>query len=252
MKSLDREIKLNSAMQSNQNSRLLSRKVKPEEIKIVYLDNHLLIALKPAGLLTQPNGLENIASLEEEMKAYLKEKFQKPGRVFLHAVQRLDKSVSGLVLFARTSKALSRLNAQMRNKAVKKQYLALVEGRVAQKEGRLENFLFHANHCAKVVTKEHSQAKKALLHFKVLKEISNKRSNQSLLEKDQSLLKIELLTGRYHQIRAQLAHLGHPIVGDAKYGSQTDLAAIKLHACQLDLVHPVTKASLSFFEAAAF
>lgn len=216
-----------------------------QKVKVVYLDNHLLIALKPAGILTQPNDSPNSSSLEEELKEYLKHKFQKPGRVFLHAVQRLDKSVSGLVLFARTSKALTRLNAQMRDKVIKKKYLALVEGQLYQKEGQLENFLFHANHVAKIVAKNHPQAKKATLHFKVLKEMPEHGLNQSLLE-------IELLTGRYHQIRAQLAHLGHPIVGDAKYGSKTDSVAIKLHACQLDLVHPVTKASLSFFEKPAF
>jgi len=229
-------------MALNQSDQLLGRDMKEEKIKVVYLDNHLLIALKPAGLLTQPNDVENVASLEDEVKEYLKEKFQKPGKVFLHAVQRLDKSVSGLVLFARTSKALSRLNAQMRNKAVKKQYVALVEGHLTQKEGCLENFLLHASHRAEVTMKKnHPQAKKAILNFKVVK-----------TEKDQSLLEIKLLTGRYHQIRAQLAHLGHPIVGDAKYGSKTTLSAIKLHACQLDFVHPVTKASLSFIEPALF
>lgn len=220
-----------------------------KEARVVYLDNHLLVALKPAGLLTQKTDAVD-ESLEEDLKKYLKEKFHKPGAVFLHAVQRLDKPVSGLVLFARTSKALSRLNAALRNKQIKKYYQALVEGHLEKKEGTLKHWLVHGSHRAEIASEKKANAKLAVLHFKVLKTI-----------KQNSLVEIELETGRYHQIRAQFAAIGHPIVGDAKYrslssqnsfakagvGQKTEaISAIKLHAVQLELVHPVTKVTLNF------
>src|SRR5437016_12670955 len=115
---------------------------------ILFEDNHLLFANKPAGTLTQPTESSN-DSLEDHLKAYLKEKYQKSGNVFLHAVHRLDKAVSGIVLFAKTSKALSRLNAQIREKEVEKCYLALCEGHFKNKKGRLEHYLLHDDHKAK-------------------------------------------------------------------------------------------------------
>ncbi len=229
-----------------------------QNVKIVYLDNHLLVAFKPASLATQKiakssrsksakeqkGALDNLAndpenSLEDILKAFLKAKFKKTGNVFLHAIHRLDKPVFGLVAFARTSKALSRLNQQMREKKFEKKYLALVEGRVKERIKILENFIIHAQHKAKIVTKKNKKAKLARLQFK------NIRS-----QKKQSLLEITLLTGRYHQIRAQLAAFGHPIIGDAKYGSKLSLneGNLYLQAFYLAFFHPVTNHRLSFFK----
>lgn len=203
-------------------------------IEIIFEDNHLLVVNKPAGLLTQPSGTEQ-DSLEAQAKAYIKEKYQKPGNVFLEAVHRLDKPVSGIVVFAKTSKALSRLNESLRSKQAKKIYHAWVEGIPKQKEATLEHYLVHDDFIATIVSKEHPEAKLARLSYKLLES----KENSSLLE-------ITLETGRYHQIRAQLAAIGHPIVGDAKYGSKTNRPEIALTHVQLEIVHPVTGQLLIF------
>lgn len=201
---------------------------------IIYEDNHLLVVNKPAGLLTQPSGTDQ-DSLEQQAKQYIKEQYQKPGNVFLEAVHRLDKPVSGLVVFARTSKALSRLQAAMRAKKYTKIYTALVEGEIKNAEGVLEHYLIHDDFKATVAAKGNPEAKLARLHYKVLK-----------FDKGNSLLEIELDTGRYHQIRAQLATIGHPIVGDAKYGSKKQFFAdtIALHHKSIAFPHPVTGVQL--------
>ncbi len=200
---------------------------------IIYEDNHLLVADKPAGLLTQP-APDQLESLEMRAKQWLKEKHQKPGNVFLHAVHRLDKPVSGLVLFAKTSKALERLNASVRAKEFQKTYIALAEGELAG-NATLVHYLLHSEHHAQVVAKNHPQAKEARLSCKLLE-----------LRQHCSLIEIDLETGRYHQIRLQLSHIGHPIVGDAKYGSRTLFQGIALHHTRLQITHPVTKEHLSF------
>ncbi|MFA5250127.1 MAG: RluA family pseudouridine synthase [Parachlamydiales bacterium] len=205
-----------------------------KEAKVLFLDNHLLVAVKPSGWLTQPNESAG-PSLENYLKEQLKKQFSKPGAVFLHALHRLDKPVSGLVLFAKTSKALLRLNRQIAAQKMEKTYRALAEGRFREKEAFIEHFLVHEDHRARVVEKDHPEAKKALLHYRVLEE-----------RPDKTLLEIRLLTGRYHQIRSQLSHLGHPIAGDGKYGSKTNGPAIALHAFELSFFHPVTGASLVF------
>src|SRR5271157_2830558 len=173
---------------------------------VIYCDNHILVADKPAGWLTQPDG-SGTPDLETAMKDYIKKKYGKPGEVFLHAVHRLDRPVGGLVLFARTSKALSRLNEQVRDGAIKRTYLAEVEGVLESKEGQLEHSLLHGDHRAVVSTAK--DAKLARLHYRVesYKEYSSR-------------VVIELQTGRYHQIRAQFSAIGHPIVGDSRYGAQ--------------------------------
>ena len=196
---------------------------------VVYLDNHLLIAEKKAPLLTQPDGSSS-ESFQEEMMQFLKIKYQKPGNVFLHALHRLDKNVSGLVLFARTSKALIRLNEMMRLQAIERIYIAEVEGILEKEEGRLDHFLIHQEYRA-VVAKEGSlEAKKARLYFK------------TLCKKEHStVVQIVLETGRYHQIRAQFAAIGHPVRGDQKYGAQENKEAIFLFCHQIAFDHPVTK-----------
>lgn len=209
-------------------------------IDVIYEDNHLLVVNKPAGILTQPSGTDQ-PSLEGQAKAWLKEKYQKQGNVFLEAVHRIDKPVSGIVLFAKTSKALSRLNVVIREKRTSKYYTALVEGIVTEEFAALEHYLVHDDHKAYVTTPKDPQGKMARLHYKVLK----RHATTTLLE-------IKLETGRYHQIRAQLAAIGHPIVGDAKYGSTTKQPSgnIALHHTRLEIPHPIT-GNIHTFEAPA-
>ncbi len=208
-------------------------------MEIIFEDNHLLVVNKPAGLLTQPSGtLQD--NLEFQCKNWIKEKFNKPGQVFLEAVHRLDKPVSGIVLFARTSKALSRLNESMREKSFVKKYCALVEGILDPREGALEHYLLHDDFQATVVSARTPEAKLSKLHYQTLK-------NNNLF----SLVEITLETGRYHQIRAQLSATNHPIVGDKKYGSQVKFPpnTIALHHFYLEFLHPITKETLVFKSA---
>ncbi|MBS0626563.1 MAG: RluA family pseudouridine synthase [Verrucomicrobia bacterium] len=203
--------------------------------EILYSDNHILIASKPAGWLTQPDGSKN-PSLEAFAKEWVKAEYNKPGAVFLHAIHRLDKPVSGLVLFARTSKALSRLNEQSREQEIERIYWAEVEGVLSMREGRLKHHLIHGEHKALVGREGDREAKLAVLNFLVEKYKSHS-----------SLISIDLETGRYHQIRAQFSAIGHPIVGDKRYGSRTgNPEAIHLHGWQLLFQHPVTNEEMSF------
>lgn len=184
-------------------------------MKPLYLDNHVLVLFKPAGIATQPD-------FTKQAKQFIKEKFNKPGAVFLHPIHRLDKPVSGLVLFARTSKALSRLNESMRKGKIQKTYQAWVEGEV-DKEGILQHTLLHGDHIAIV----DPSGKEARLSYKRL----GMRNGQSKVE-------IELHTGRYHQIRIQFSHIGHPIVGDVKYGATHQEPEIALTHFRLAFPHP--------------
>lgn len=202
----------------------------------LFEDNHLLVLNKPAGLLTQPSGTDQ-ESLEQQAKAWLKEVYHKPGNVFLEAVHRLDKPVSGIVVFGKTSKALTRLNASMRAKQTRKIYWAWVEGSLVLDEGVLEHVLLHDDFHAQVVDHQHPEGKRACLTYRVLQR-----------KKDRTLLEIELETGRYHQIRLQLATLGHPIWGDRKYGGQQsyESGAIALHHQRLQLPHPISQDWMTF------
>lgn len=194
-----------------------------DNANIIYSDNHLLVVEKPAEMATQPD-------LTELAKAWVKKKYQKPGNVFLHPVHRLDKAVSGLVLFARTSKALSRLQALMRERKIEKIYHALVEGELPEQKGRLVHHLIHGSFKAEV----HQEGKESILEYHVFKS-----------EKGISLLEIDLITGRYHQIRAQLSAIGCPVVGDTKYGSKKPWPhGIALHHSEMRFEHPVTKEPL--------
>lgn len=193
-------------------------------LEILFEDNHLLAVNKPAGLLTQPNDTA-APDLETLAKAYLKEKYRKQGNVFLHPIHRLDKPVSGIVLFARTSKALSRLNAQMRERSIEKTYTALIEGLPSKKTATLEHLLVHASHRAYISP----NGKLARLTYRLLETFPKA-----------ALVEINLHTGRYHQIRAQFSHIGHPLVGDAKYGAQEKSGPIALHHTKLSFIHPIT------------
>jgi len=205
-------------------------------MKVIYCDNHLLIVSKPAGISTQPHeGSKD--NLLDQAKDWIKKQFQKSGNVFLEVVHRLDKPVSGLVIFARTSKSLSRLQEMMRQYKIEKTYFAWAEGILPQEKGTLEHYLFHDEHRARVVDKSHPQSKLARLHYV-----------QIDCQKNKTLVEIHLETGRYHQIRAQFAYMGYPIVGDLKYGSKMlwKKDAIALHHGRLKFFHPVTKSALSF------
>jgi 23S rRNA pseudouridine1911/1915/1917 synthase len=187
--------------------------------KILYEDNHLIAVYKPAGVLVQADD-KGEECLMDQVKKYLKEKYKKPGKVFLGLVHRLDRPVSGIVVFAKTSKGASRLSEQIRNGLMIKKYQALVEGKFKNKFGKLENYLEkdEKNLIAKISDSEHG--KKAELEYKVLKS-----------EKSTTLLEIILKTGRFHQIRAQLANVGHPIVGDVKYGSEIKYKRGEIRLC---------------------
>lgn len=218
----------------------LASKTPQPPCDILYEDNHIIVAVKPAGLLTQPTSLES-NSLELLLKQYLKEKYQKPGEAFLGIVHRLDRPVSGIVLFAKTSKALARLNAAMRERAIHKTYDAIVDGCPPHLQGTLEHYLVHDDFFAKVSTPSDKEAKHAKLDYAVVESITKN-------SRPFSRLKIVLHTGRYHQIRAQLAFIGCPIFGDVKYGSSNSLGShqIALHHGHLAMHHPVTKERMEF------
>lgn len=198
-------------------------------MQILYEDNHVLVLNKPAGLLTQPSGTEQ-DSLETQAKEWIKITYKKPGNVFLEAVHRLDKPVSGIVVFGRTSKALSRLNESIRDKKTIKGYYAIVEGQLSALEGTLEHYMIHQDFYAEIVNAKHPQAKLARLSYKVIKTY-----------KDLSLVEIHLETGRYHQIRLQFSSIGCAIFGDKKYGSTKSFLydGIALHHYKLSFPHPV-------------
>lgn len=204
-----------------------------DSLKILYLDNHLVVVEKEKDLLTQPTPQVN-RSLETLVKEFLMEKENKK-RIFLHAIHRLDKEVSGIVVFAKSSKALSRLNEQMRENAFEKVYYAIVEG-IIEENKTLIDYLVHSTHKAKVVSKNTTGAKLSKLEFKVLE----KKKNTTFLE-------ITLITGRYHQIRCQLANFGHPILGDTKYGaSPRKEKGIELHQGKISFIHPTLKKKMTF------
>jgi len=203
-------------------------------MQIIYEDNHLLVLDKPAGLLTQPTNLQS-DSLETRARAWIKETYQKPGNVFLHAAHRIDRLVSGIVVFAKTSKALSRLHALLRERKCKKIYLALVDHEPYPFTGTLEDCLVHDDYRATLDPK----GKLARLHY---------------IRIGDHRLEIDLETGRYHQIRAQLAAIGSPIKGDKKYGSRQSFRpdAIALHHHRLEILHPVKGEMLVFISPAPF
>jgi 23S rRNA pseudouridine1911/1915/1917 synthase len=200
-------------------------------LKVLYEDNHLIAAHKKAGQTVQPEPGKPL-SLEEEVKAYIKKKYDKPGDVFLGVIHRLDMPVSGIVLFARTSKALTRMNEIFQKREVKKVYLAWVHGTPAKEKDLITHYLKRdeKKNFTKAFISETAGSQKAQLEYELVKK-----------EKQKSLLRIRLLTGRKHQIRAQLSAIGCPIVGDVKYGSGEAFRdqSIQLEAAELEFVHPV-------------
>ena len=204
---------------------------------VVYEDNHIIIVNKTASEIVQGDKTGD-TPLSETVKQYLKEKYQKPGNVFIGVTHRLDRPVSGLVVFAKTSKALSRLNEMFKTKEVKKTYWAIVKNRPPHEEGTLEHWLVRNEKQNKsyAYDKERPQSKRALLNYRLLAASDN-----------YYLLEIDLQTGRHHQIRCQLAKMGCPIKGDLKYGcsrSNPD-GSICLHARSISFVHPVSKEQIT-------
>ncbi len=198
------------------------------DLDILFEDNHCVAIAKPAGALsTHYQGGDE--TLDRDIKRYLKHKYNKPGDVFLGVVHRLDKVVSGVLLFARTSKAAARLSEQFREGTVEKVYWAIVEGEVPKEAGSLEDWLLKTETRVEVVPPHLPGSKQALLHF------TKKQTHNGL-----TWLELRPQTGRTHQLRVQLAHHGHPIYGDAKYGSiHTFGPAIGLHARALTFLHPI-------------
>lgn len=205
--------------------------------RVLFEDNHLIAVNKLPSEIVQGDKTGD-TPLSEDVKQYIKEKYDKPGKVFLGVIHRIDRPVSGVVVFARTSKALSRMNELVKEREMDKIYWAIVKNRPDNLEGELRHFLVRNEKKNKSFASLNQKkgAKEGILRYRLQKE-----------SKDYHLLEIELLTGRHHQIRAQLAAIGCPIKGDLKYGfdrSNKD-ASISLHARSVFFVHPVSKEPIS-------
>jgi 23S rRNA pseudouridine1911/1915/1917 synthase len=204
-----------------------------QNLLVLHEDNHIIIINKRSGDITQGDKTGD-KPLSDVVKEYIKEKYNKTGNVFLGVVHRLDRPTSGVIIFARTSKALERLNKMLRDKKIDKTYWAVVKNHPKKEKDTLINFLKKnpKNNKSSVFNKEISGSKRAVLHYKVIKKLDN-----------YSLLEIDLETGRHHQIRAQISAIGYPIKGDLKYGfnrSNKD-GSIHLHARKINFIHPVSK-----------
>ncbi len=206
-----------------------------ENLQVLYEDNHIIIVNKRAGDIVQGDKTGD-APLSDIVKAYIKDKYQKPGNVFLGVVHRLDRPTTGIVVFARTSKALSRLNESFKTRTVSKTYWAVVD-KIPNGEQRLIHWLKknQKNNTSKAHIKEITESKKAILNWKLLKKLNSF-----------FLLEINLETGRHHQIRVQLSACDSRIKGDLKYGAKRSNTngGIHLHARFLKFIHPVTKEEL--------
>ena len=203
-------------------------------LEVLYEDNHIIAINKKSGDIVQADKTGD-APLSDFVKAYIKKKYNKPGEVFLGTIHRLDRPTSGIVLYARTSKALTRMNEQFREKQVQKTYWAVVDNAPANDSGTLENYLLKNQKQNKSYVTKGSDGKHAILDFKMLKKLDNFFH-----------LEIKPKTGRHHQIRVQLAHIGCIIKGDLKYGAKRSNkdASIHLLAQKLEFLHPVKKEPL--------
>jgi 23S rRNA pseudouridine1911/1915/1917 synthase len=212
----------------------MHRSARPERsytaaLRILYEDNHLLGVYKPAGWLVQGDRTGD-PTLLDAAKRYLKEKYKKPGNVFLGLVHRLDRPASGVVIFARTSKAASRLATEFQSRRVEKTYLAVVVGAVPETEGELRGHVERVRLRSRLAPEPSEKAKEASLTFRRI-----------AMKKGMSLLEVTPTTGRHHQIRLQLSEWGYPVAGDLKYGAREPLRdkSIALHAFRLEIAHPV-------------
>lgn len=205
-------------------------------INILYEDNHLLVVIKPQGIPSQADN-SNDDDMLSLLKKYIKEKYNKPGNVYLGLVHRLDRPVGGVMVFAKTSKAASRLCSQIAEHRLKKTYLCICEGIV--KDGSMEHYLLKDRNKNIVysVNKSTKGAKRALLHYKVIETYNNK-----------TLCSIDLITGRSHQIRVQFSAGGHPLINDMKYNRNAKTGKwIALYAYSLEFEHPTQKKQMKFY-----
>lgn len=209
-----------------------------KDIKIIYEDNHIIIAEKPINILSQSDKT-NDSDMLNMLKAYLKKKYRKLGAVYLGLVHRLDRPVGGVMVFAKTSKAASRISKSIRSMELRKTYYAVVRGKPDLETGKLENYLIkdEKTNIVRVVREGTGESKQAILRYNLID-----------TKDDLSLMKIRLYTGRPHQIRVQLAYFGHPIYGDQKYGADVNTTGqqLALWSYEICLEHPVKKENLSF------
>ena len=216
------------------NAKIISNKI---NLQILHEDNHIIVVNKRVGDIVQGDKTGD-KPLSEIVKEYIKDKYNKPGEVYLGVVHRLDRPTTGIVVFARTSKALTRLNEMFKNRETKKKYWAIVKNKPPKTEDKLTHFLKRneKNNTSKAHSNEVPESKIASLNYKIFQELNTYFA-----------LEIDLHTGRHHQIRAQLSAINSPIKGDLKYGfdrSNPD-GGIHLHARQLEFIHPVTKIEIS-------
>jgi len=221
---------------------------KIENLEVIYEDNHIIVCVKPVGVLSQADKTGDIDMLTL-VKQYVKEKYNKPGEVYLGLVHRLDRPVGGVMVFARTSKAAARLSEQIRQKGFKKGYLAIVRGVPKDSEGTFKDFLIkdEKSNIVTIASPRESGAKEAVLNYKVIKSIKYEN-------KDLTLVSVDLITGRSHQIRVQFASRGMPLLGDMKYGGNSDKGSwhlaqndgVALWSNSISLVHPTQKTVMRF------
>ena len=209
-----------------------------ENLKVIYEDNHIIVVEKPVNIPSQGDKTRDIDMLSI-IKAYLKEKYNKPGEVYLGLVHRLDRPTGGVMVFAKTSKAASRLSEQVRNKEMHKQYLCIVDGKMEEKQGTLKDYLYknEKTNTSRIAKQNEKNAKEAILDYEVIK------YNEEI---DLSAIKVNLHTGRHHQIRVQFASRNHSLYGDQKYGTRGRGKQLALWAFSLSFKHPTTKEVLLF------
>lgn len=211
-------------------------KVSYEDIKVLHEDNHVLVAIKPAGVLSQADG-SDAPDMLNLLKEYIKVKYNKPGAVYLGLLHRLDRPVSGVMVFAKTSKCASRISEQIRKREVEKRYRAVVEGVFQQKSGILRHYALKDERTNTTRIFEPGKAPKDAKEVKLEYEVVGTSEYNG---KKISLIDIKLHTGRSHQIRTQMQYIGHPLLGDAKYGTSLYKGDIALMSYLIGFKHPIT------------
>lgn len=209
-----------------------------KDLKILYEDNHIIVVEKPVNIPSQADKTGDLDMLTI-IKAYIKEKYQKPGEVYLGLVHRLDRPTGGVMVFAKTSKAAARLSEQVREKQMQKKYLCIVDGKMEKEKDTFTDYLLknERTNTSKVVDKNTKNAKEAVLDYEVIK--YNEETNLSVV-------KVNLHTGRHHQIRLQFSSRGHSLYGDQKYGTRGRGKQLTLWAYSLSLMHPTKKEKMEF------
>lgn len=209
-----------------------------QKLNVIYEDNHIIVVEKMVNIPSQGDKTGDVDMLSI-IRDYLKEKYQKPGNVYLGLIHRLDRPVGGVMVFAKTSKAAARLSEQVREKAFQKEYLVVVNGKMKSQKGEWKDWLFKNERAnmSKVVPEGTKNAKQASLEYEVLK--YNEEINLSVV-------RVKLHTGRHHQIRVQFSSRGHSIYGDQKYGGRGHGKQIALWAYRLTIFHPITKEEMTF------